>query len=254
VRFGVCCSLEGSAEASGAGFDYIEVAAAPLAEVDPQRLKAIRPTARAEATNVFFGGGVRLYGPEETDWRILARRTIERAALLGVETMVLGSGGARRAPEGWSVGDAERALVAVVAELQAMAEPFGVRIAPEPLNSDECDVWNDQGALARALRERGLGYCLDSYHLLHLWRRSEPDAEVPSVRFLEDQIPWAPLHAHWSNFPCRSWPKRGDAAIAAVVRRLREVGYEGRVSLECRLEWPGDLAPALEALREAFQG
>ncbi|MFN3684768.1 MAG: sugar phosphate isomerase/epimerase family protein [Fimbriimonadaceae bacterium] len=254
MRFGVCCPLERSADAIGAGFDYVEVAAAPLADLDPESLESCRASARAEATNLFFGGGVRLYGPEETDWRSAARRTIARAALLGAETMVLGSGGARRAPAGWSVEDAERAFVEVAAELQAMAEPHGVRIAPEPLNADECDVGNDQGRLARALRERGLGYCLDSYHLLHLWRRMEPDAERPSRRFLEDQIPWVPIHAHWANFPCRSWPKRGDAAIAAVVRRLREVGYDGRVSLECRLEWPEDLAPALEALREAFRG
>lgn len=253
MKLGVCCSPEQSAHAIEAGFDYIEVAASPLSDLDHERLLALRAAARVEATNVFFGGGVRLYGPEETDWRPIARRTIEAAALLGVDTMVLGSGGARRTPAGWTVGDAERALVDVAAELQAMADPHGVKIAPEPLNADECDVWNDQGALARALREKGLGYCLDSYHLLHFARRVEPDAEVPSQRFLEDQIPWAPIHVHWSNFPCRSWPKRGDAAIAAVARRLREVGYEGRVSLECRLEWPEDLAPSLDAMREAFQ-
>ncbi len=254
MRFGVCCSASQVPEALAAGFDCAEVAAAALGDLEPDAFEALRSVGRVESSNLFFGGGVRLYGPDETDWRSAARRTIEAAAWLGVKTMVLGSGGARRAPDGWSVARAERAFVEVAAELQSMASEFGVTVAPEPLNADECDVWNDQGALARALAERGLGYCLDTYHLLHLWRRREPDAEVPSPEFLKEQIPWAPVHAHWANFPCRSWPKAGDRAVAAVASRLREVGYEGRVCLECRLEWPGDLAPALDALRKAFAG
>ncbi|MCX7799078.1 MAG: sugar phosphate isomerase/epimerase [Fimbriimonadales bacterium] len=253
MRFGLCCGPDRAPDALRAGFDYSELPAAPLAELRPEELKSLAREALPEATNLFFSGSVRLYGPGAADWRPIAERTIRAAAGAGVRVMVLGSGGARRAPEAWTAEQAERQFLLVAEELQRMAEPFGIRIAPEPLNADECDVWNDQGALARALAERGVGYCLDSYHLLHWWRRSEPEAERPSRRFLEEQIPHAPVHAHWANFPFRSWPKHGDPAAQAVAERLRTVGYDGRVSLECRLEWPSDAEPALLALRGLFE-
>lgn len=253
MRFGLCCGPERASEALKAGFDFVEVPAALLADVGSDQLESWGREFRPEATNLFFPSGVRLFGPEATDWRPVASRTIRAAANAGVRVMVLGSGGARRTPEGWDPSDAEREFVAVAEELQKMADPFGVRIAPEPLNAEECDVWNDQGALARALAERGVGYCLDSYHLLHWWRRREPQAESPSRGFLEEQVPHAPLHVHWANFPFRSWPKAGDRAAEAIAERLSSVGYDARVSLECRIEWPADAEPALLALRGLFR-
>ena len=207
-----------------AGYDYVEY---PASSVEP-----------SEATNLFFPPETRLY--EEGLRKGI--EIVEAAAKRGVAIMVLGSGGVRRAPEG--TVDADRRFVAIAAELDRFARTLGLRVAPESLNPGETNVGNSLPELARALAAEGAPFTADSYHAL-----VERDVRDADLDFWREQIPLAPLHAHFAPFD-RSVPTPDDASLRAFFARLRELGYDGRASLECHRDGVPDPAPLRALLAE----
>ncbi len=246
MQYGVCGPVDLLDEALAAGFDYVEPPAASLASaMDYAAYRRARPP----VTNVFFPGEVRLFGPDATPYQDYAKRLFDRAAECGVQVMVIGSGGSRRAPDGMDLREADERFMDVVAELQAEATGRGIRLAPESLNHLETNVGNDLGALARSLRARGCAYTADSYHLLVEWWRTGPKQSAPGTEYMEQQMPHAPAHVHIADLP-RLFPRSKDPMVRAFTTRLKELGYNARISLECgRLGIDGELAIALRELK-----
>ena len=243
MKFGVCCSLEEAPLALSLGYDYVELGASSLAAAAD--LAAYRGL-RIEATNLFFPGEIQLFGAKPNAYREYAPKAIERAASLGVKVMVVGSGGSRRSPEGIPDDVAEARFVEVAAELQEVATPHGVVIAPESLNRSETNVGNDLGELAHGLRVHGVGYTADLYHILY-----EANASGRPPDFAA-QVPFAPAHVHLANLP-RFAPDPDDSAVLAFARRLHELGYNSRISLECQRPDPkADLRNGLDTMRAVF--
>jgi sugar phosphate isomerase/epimerase len=219
MRLGMCCGVDQVDDYLAAGFDYVEVPAVQLLETGRQ--------VRAEVTNVFFPGSVRLY--ESEDWVDLARRTIEAADASGVQAMVLGSGAARRAPEAGP--EWESRFIKIVSRLVDMAANYGITIWPESLNKSETNVGNDLPSLARRLGSIGTGYTADAYHVLK--ENPNPDWRL--------QIPdWKrPLHVHFASFE-RNIPEPNDPMLTPFFDRLKELKYRHRVSFEGNV---GNLTP-----------
>ncbi len=245
MRFGVCCGLSEADEVLAAGFDYVELPAQQILAHEDEFLR-LRP----EATNLFFPGAIKLFGPERTPYLEYATRVIEAASRVGVSVMVVGSGGSRRAPEDLATGDAEAAFARVAAELALIAEPHGIQIAPESLNRAETNVGNNLGRFSQSLRDLGVGYTADSYHVIAEWvfDGNEPAAPIEHWR---DQVPYLPTHVHFGD-RARVDPAPGDPDVELFVQRLKELGYNGRVSLECRRRDNQDLAAALSDLKTLF--
>ena len=98
MKFGICGGLELAEPMFAAGFDYLEVGATGFAmrdDFDPSEYRRCR----VEAANLFFPSSVRLFGPEPTDTTEYIETLLARAEAIGVETLVIGSGGSRRAPD-----------------------------------------------------------------------------------------------------------------------------------------------------------
>ena len=165
---------------------------------------------------------------------------MERAASLGVKVMVVGSGNSRRAPHGVPCDIAESRFVEVAADLQAMADKFGIAIAPESLNRSETNVGNDLGDLARALRADGVGYTADLYHILYEASANDHPANMG------EQVPFLPTHVHLADLP-RFAPAVDDAVRPSrSPDPLRDLGYSARISLERQRPNPReDLATVL---------
>lgn len=250
MRFGLCCGLDRAAEAIAAGFDYVELSASEMAMADPWdpcRYDGIT----VEATNLFFPGSVRLIGPNATPYEDPARRAIERAASLGVKVMVVGSGGSRRAPDGFPQEAAEDRFADVAAELQQIAAQHGVTIAPEPLCREETNVGNDVGRLAERLAARGVGFTLDSFHVIRVAELLAYD-ESGALSGWRDEVRRCPAHVHLANRE-RLVPESSDPMMRGLVLRLRELGYDGRCSLECSgFDVARDSARALDELHTLF--
>jgi sugar phosphate isomerase/epimerase len=231
--------------ALAAGFDYVELPAQQIIghEADYIRLSAL-------ATNLFFPSHIRLFGPEATPYREYAQEVIEAAGRVGVKVMVIGSGAARRRPDGMEAAEAESAFVRVAAELSEIAEPLGISIAPESLNRGETNVGNDLRALATQLQVVGVGYTADSYHVLSEWT-FEGNEGPPSAEHWRDQIPYLPTHVHLGDRH-RHDPAPTDPDLVGFAHRLRELGYDEGVSLECRRRDGQSLAQALADTRSLF--
>lgn len=250
MRFGVCCGLDEARLAVEVGFHYVEIGAHLLVkapDLAPYRELPI------EATNLFFPPDIVLFGPQRTPYLDYARAAVETAAGLGVKTMVVGSGAARNAPEGVEIDDVNRRFVDIVAEIQEVARNFGIRIAPESLNRSETNVGNDLGRLAASLGARGVGYTADSYHVLFEWNEDSPISGFPPDSHWRAQLPTAPAHVHIADLP-RNVPTASDPMVIGFADRLRELLYDGRISLECRRDDPAsDLPRALRELELLFR-
>jgi len=251
MKFGVCCSPEQATTALEAGADYLEVAGARLATDTAYRLSlAGLPV---EASNLFFPSGLRLY--EQVDEALAhARNVLQYGAALGVQLAVIGSGAARKSTEPLSRNEANLRFVEIVGQIGRIASEYGIPVAPESLQREETDVGNDLGSLANALRGVGVGYTADSFHVLKEWdfEGREGGLDVPSEAYLERQIPYLPLHVHFAPI-LRDSPKTGDPMLHAFVRRVKSLGYDARVSLEC--SWTAfeeEIGPALAATRELW--
>jgi sugar phosphate isomerase/epimerase len=232
-----------------AGFDFIELGATGFEgeseDWDPRPFEGLP----VEATNLFFPGHFRLVGQDATDYLPYAQRTIERAASLGVQTMVVGSGGARRAPEGV---DGETAFVNVCARLSEIALARGVAIAPESLNRRETNVGTDLRSLALALQAVQTGYTADAYHVLTEW---DLDGRVLSLEELwREQLPFSPTHVHIAELSKREHPQSSDETLQEFACRLQDLAYDGRICLECSRGEDFEFGLALKEVRTLFNG
>ncbi len=249
MKFGVCCSLADVPTVLKAGFDYVELGANSLS--DDESLYQGLPT---EVTNLFFPGSVKLFGPDATPYLDIARANVDRAAKIGVQTMVIGSGASRNAPDGVDRDWCEREFVLIAAVVANYAKQYGITIAPESLNRSETNIGNDLGCLALALKDAGAGYTADSYHVLYEWHENFPDEAYPSASHWEDQVPFLPSHVHIADLP-RFAPKPGDPMVEGFANRLLSLGYNGRISLEYRRgeNYESELVTALRDLKTLFQ-
>jgi len=250
MRFGVCCGIEDAGVVLGAGFDYLELGANNLCD-DPNKYSGMP----VEATNLFFASSIRLFGPRATPYLDVARETVDRAAKIGVQTMVIGSGRSRNAPDGIDMEVAEKEFLLAAAAIADHARQYGITIAPESLNRSETNIGNDLGCLARGLKYAKVGYTADSYHVLYEWNAEEPSEPYPSAEYWAQQVPFLPSHVHIADLP-RYAPKPNDPMVQGFAARLLELGYDGRVSLEYRrgADFEAELARALLDLKVLFGG
>lgn len=228
MRFGVCAPMELAPTILAAGFDYVEIATVGFVQdeaFDPNRYRA----AGAEVSNLFFPGSLRLTPEGRNEAVAYAQEAIRRAHQIGIQLMVIGSGGSRRAEDGRDVKVAETFFVDLVGELQRFADEFQIRLAPESLNRTETNVGNDHAKLARELQALGAGHTADSYHILFEARADDPTAVVD----WGTAIPIRPDHVHIADAP-RNPPRADDADVQGFAARLRDLGYDGRVSVESR--------------------
>lgn len=248
MRFGVCCSLDQAHLVTAAGFDYVELPAGQLFSGPEEPDLSLLQDVQVEATNLFVQGDLKLVGPEKGDIRGYAERVISRAAKAGVKTMVIGSGGARRSPAGYDLDSAEDDFLDAASLCSKIAVEYGIVIAPESLRPEETNVGCFLGDLARMLAYRGVAYTADSFHVL-----SQPGAMPEEPSFWSSELPSLPAHVHLGD-KNRTWLVADAPEMAGFVARLRELGYDGRVSLECGWEsFEEELPRALEQVRRLFE-
>lgn len=252
MQLGVCGSPEIAGPVAEAGYDYFEWSAGGL--LQPRQDEAAFQSALAQvrgaslpcpAVNVFIPADLKITGPA-ADLGLLeayVRTACQRAKTAGVRTIVFGSGGARRIPEGFERTAAWNQLAAFCRMLGPIAAAKEVTIAVEPLNLRECNVLNTVGECARLVREvdhPAIRLLVDAYHLL-----LDGDA-------LEDIQANASLlvHVHVATIPNRLAPGQEPCDLQPFFTALKRGGYQGRVSIEGNL--PQDPKALGQALAQAL--
>lgn len=248
MRFGVCCSLGQAKSVLNAGFDYVELPAGQLFGGVEEPEWTLFEGLAIQATNLFVHGDLKLVGPDKGDVRGYAERVIPRAAKAGVQTMVIGSGGARRAPAGYDLDAAEDDFLDAASLCSKIAAEHGIVIAPESLRPEETNVGCFLGDFARMLNYRGVAYTADSFHVLN-----QPGAFPEDSSFWNSELPFAPVHVHLGDKE-RTWRVGEAEELRGFVGRLKELGYDGRVSLECSWsDFEKELPEALSQVRELMR-
>lgn len=210
-----------------AGFDHVEL---PRAMAVAEATRIAEEGWPVEAVNLFLGPDDVVAKGFSDDWWEAMDGTLETLAEVGVATVVVGSGGQRR-------GSGER-FVEFAARLAFAATKFGLTVAPENLRPEESDVGTDVRAFADALAARRVGFTVDSYHV----RQATP------VRAWDDALTRRPAHVHVARGSDRATPD-DDADTRAFFARLRDLGYDGRVSYEGSRDRPlPEIAARLRAL------
>jgi sugar phosphate isomerase/epimerase len=228
-------AAERLATAQAAGFDALELRDAARPGLEPVHGHA--PTACPE-----LGGWLGDFDPARRRAALDdLRRQLDGIAALGGRGVVTPAAWGmftRRLPpfaEPPRTPEEDRAvLVEGLAELGAHAEQAGVVVLLEPLNRYEDHMVNtvaQAAELVAATGSAGVRVLADTYHM-----NIEEDDPCAALRAVADVL--GAVHFSDSN---RHQPGTGHVPFAAIVATLRDIGFDGVVSVECRLRGePGE--------------
>ena len=246
MKFGICNeTYQGwefaavCADVAKWGYDGIEIAPFTLAE-DPSKLSeaAARDVGRVarEAGLEVIGlhwlllkpGGMHLTTPDEG----VRERTVEFArhlarlcAAMGGAIMVWGSPKQRNVAEGQRYEDAFKYAADAMRQVCETAGPLGVSIAMEPLGPTETNFLTTAAETVRFIQAVGHRAC--KLHLDVKAMSSEGKGIAEIIRESREYL----AHFH-ANDPNLRGPGFGEVKFEPIFAALREVRYEGYVSVE----------------------
>jgi 2-keto-myo-inositol isomerase len=161
------------------------------------------------------------------------RRRLELCALFAIPTLVVTAD--VLPPAARSGGrDALAAAVAALAEAADLAAPCGVRLALEfHARSPVCASLDTAVALAAAAGRPNVGVALDLFHYYTGPSKFEDlDLLSPANLFHVQVCDLAGVPRELAADADRVLPGDGDFQLGPIVQRLRDIGYDGWVSLE----------------------
>ncbi|HZP82316.1 MAG TPA: sugar phosphate isomerase/epimerase family protein [Chthonomonadaceae bacterium] len=252
MRFGVCASPAQARLLADAGYDYIELAAGNdlLPEEDDaawaEKRRAIEALPLLPETFNLFVRGLKIVGPEADSTRLrrYVERILARAAQVGGQIIVFGSGGARNIPDGFPQEQAQRQIETFLGYCADASDRTGVVVAIEPLRRVESNILNlvsEGAALARRIARPGVRALADTFHM-------EAENEPLSVLAASADVL---AHTHTADTG-RLAPGTGSYDHIAFFRALRAAHYDARLSIECGWkDFAAEIGPALAHLRSA---
>lgn len=234
-RIGISTSIKNSAILAAAGYSFVEENVRGFlvpAEPDPvfeSKLVLLKESKLpVEACNSFLPGNLKCVGPAPSHEEILifGETTFRRAQIAGVKTIVFGSGGARAIPEGFSRDEAKMQFISLCKQLAPFAKKYDVVISLEPLNRKECNFINsvaEGGEIVKAVNHESFRLLADIYHMLM-------ENESPTnINKYGDLL----YHTHIAEKTGRSAPGVNNEDFKPYFKALKEVRYNGRMSIEC---------------------
>ncbi|CAG7643350.1 sugar phosphate isomerase/epimerase family protein [Paenibacillus allorhizosphaerae] len=250
MKIGWCTSIQNAELLKEIGYDFIELPVAPLPlEQDSGLADAMKPILASpiptSAFNILFPKDMKLVGPDANDARI--RHYIARAAAVLSEAragiIVLGSGGARNVPDHCERLRAEQQLLQVLDWCADELKGTGVTLAIEPLNRKESNIINsvDEAVeYAQQINRPEVRVLADFYHM---------DEEQEPLDALRTNGAWL-AHIHLADTG-RRHPGSGTYDYNTFFGILKEIGYTGMISAECKADDPAnDMRSSLQFLKQ----
>ena len=234
MKLGVCTSLQRIEIIKKLGFDYIEPKLADIAKMTSEELLEARQILdrygmNAETYNIFCPSDINLsYAADEHEIGAYVKGALSNAQTLGGEIIVVGSGKARNIPDDFPFDEGRDKFKRVLSLVADIASEYGIKVALEPLNTNETNLINtlaDAARICEEVNKPNLGFLAD---LFHMYRNGE---EVSEVVKYGDRI----IHAHIARRnEMRGAPSITDGAedLAEFHDALLKIGYKGRISLE----------------------
>lgn len=251
MRFGCCASLDQIQIVQDAGYDYIELPVSSVkAESPDSEFEGVLEFVRSfdivpEAWYELLPLDIKVTGPEVDDYRIerYLRTALERVEELGGEIVVFGCGSSRNVPDGFSHDEAKEQIVEFITLAGRIAGAHGITIALEPLNRNESNIINtvsDGLEIVRKVDHPFVKLLVDLYHM-------QEEAES-FERIIEARTEI--VHVHTADAG-KYYPGSGNYPQTALFEVLKEIGYNERISVECKWQDFASEAPkAISYLRK----
>jgi sugar phosphate isomerase/epimerase len=250
VELGVCGNPDAFAKAEQWGFDFFEPSAAAIAAMSQPEFASFRERVLASRIRCLsFNSLIRTLRVVGTDVSLDAvsaylDATLDRCRQLGGRIAVWGSASSREVPAGFSRDEAGRQIRAFLNRAGDIAKAKQMVIAIEPLRRQESNIINTAAEALRLVREVNhpqVKMIIDYYHL----RVEQEDPEI--ARQAREHV----VHMHFANPKGRRWPKLPDedAEYERFFRILKEINYEGGLSIEGTGTFEDDAAASLSFFR-----
>ena len=238
IKFGLCAGPDKAAKLKEIGFDFIEGGVSgtlkpdkPDAEFEAELAKLKASALPMRSCNGFIPKTFPLTGPAPLHDGALeyAFKACQRADVAGIPCIVLGSGGARRVPDGFDPAKGKVQFIEFCQKLGDRIKDLKVTIVLEPLNKGETNILNSvtEGIeYVDAINRPRIQLLADFYHMM---KESEgPDA----IRKAGARI----RHCHIAELDGRKAPGTKGEDLSGFFKALLDIGYTGGVSCECG--WP----------------
>ena len=190
-----------------------------------QKLKALR--CELFMCNVLFPASLKIAGPTVDEEKVMAylNAVLVRTQKAGVKNLVLGSGGARRLPDGYDKQKAATGFVELAKKMAAAAKEKGVTILLENLNSTETNFLNklaDAADIVRQVGHKNFRLNADVYHMLK-------EGESPNeIRRAGDVIVYCEL----AEKEQRTLPGVAGDDFTPYLQALKDIGFKGPIVIE----------------------
>ena len=228
------------------GYDYLEATVGSIMALAPDEIdKLYGEGFKIEVCNSFIPPKYSIMNRSSGLEDYVAEAT-RRMNLLGCDTVVLGSGGARKIPDGMSMEDAESVFGEFLSTCNKYCEKYSITLVLEPLNYKECNFFNTVSRGAQLVKRydlKNVKLLADAYHM------SVEKEPLSTLCDVSDIL----CHVHVAD-PERRYPGYKDKDyIKAVAEALKCAGYNKRVTVECGFEdFKTEAALAERFLREIF--
>jgi D-psicose/D-tagatose/L-ribulose 3-epimerase len=240
-------------KAKKTGFDYAEILVRNFTRMSDEEFAKFLEKHKAVGLptpvgNNFIPGDLKIVGPDiDKDKQMeFVRKAFERAQKLGLKVIVLGSGGARKVPDGFSKDEAWKQLVDFAKRIAPEAKKRGVVVAVEPLQTRETNTINTAAEglkWVQAVGHPNFQLMVDFYHLS--LEKEDPAILVKAKNHIK--------HIHIANPNQRRFPQSSEEYdYSAFFANLKKSNYQGGISIEGRSnDYDNEGPKALGFLRSA---
>ncbi|TVY08022.1 sugar phosphate isomerase/epimerase family protein [Paenibacillus cremeus] len=232
MKLGACVDIEQADIAFEAGYDYLECTVRSLKPEESDyafrdtMTRFLESPLPVEAFNILLPGELKIVG-EAVDYDRVKRyleKALERVKRIGGETIVFGSGGARRLPDGFSREKGNEQIVQFLHMIADYADPLDITIVIEPLYKKASNTMNvipEAVEMARKVNRKSICVLADFFHMVE---ESDP---LENIVKYKDYI----RHIHTSdNY---TPPGKGEYPYPSFVDCIKRANYDGRISIEC---------------------
>ena len=252
-ELGIASSLDNDAVLYQSGFKLIGETVGNLLSPklsNAQFLKKVASLKTAQCKvymcNSFFPGELKIAGDKVDEQAVLtfADTVLSRASKAGIPAVVLGSGSARRIPEGYDVKKATVDFIKLAKKLAALARKYKVKIFLEALNSTETNFITTLGQAAdivRGVDHPNFRLNADIYHMLK--ENESPQSIIDAGKIIE--------YCEIAEKEERTYPGFKGDNFVPYLKALKKIHYKGYIFIEGRWTNLRTEAPLAKAYMEA---
>lgn len=256
---GMATGLENDSLLYASGFRYIGTSVGSLIspsvseEVFGENLKKIAALkCSLYMCNVLFPASLKIAGPAVDEKAVLdyLEAVLQRAHKAGVRHLILGSGGARRLPEGYDAGKAKAGFVLLARKMAVATQKHNVTIILENLNSTETNfitTLRDAADIVRKVDHPSFRLNADIYHMLK-------EGESPEeIRKAGDLI----IYSEIAEKEDRTLPGVAGDDFRPYLQALKDIRFKGPIIIEGKVkalhtDVPNAYTALMKQLREVY--